>query len=406
MRSLRAGLPPGVQPSRLRLRDGVALGGVGLRARPVRAALSALGIALAIAALVAVLGIAASSKADLLAQLGAQGNLLTVASGQTFTGNPTPLPASAESMIRAIPPVEQVTAVGNILGATVRRSAAIPAIETGGISVLAAQTSLLDTLSVTVLRGRYLDAVAEQFPVTVLGYSAAKSLGIGTLTPETQVDVAGEYYAVVGILAPARDAPEIDNAALVTFAVAAARLGFDGRPTRVYLRADPDQVAAVAAVLPFTASPATPEAVEVRRPSDILVARIAAATTFVGLFLGLGAVALLVGGVGIANIMVIAVLERRGEIGLRRALGARARHIAAQFFLESTALSTLGGLAGVGAGVLATAVAARIGGNPVAIPVEAPVGGFAAALVVGAIAGVYPAARAARLAPADALRSM
>ena len=406
MRSPRARLPEAVEPSRLRPWDALALGGLGLRARPVRTALSALGIALAIAALVAVLGIAASSRADLLAQLGEQGNLLTVASGQTFTGNPTPLPATAESMIGAIPPVERVTAVGNVAGATVRRSAAIPAIETGGISVLAAQTSLLDTLSVTLLRGHFLDAVAERFPVTVLGYSAAQSLGIATLTPETQVDVAGSYYAVVGILAPARDAPEIDNAAVVTFAVAAARLGFDGRPTRIYLRSDPDQVVAVAAVLPATASPAMPEAVEVRRPSDILVARIAAAATFVGLFLGLGTVALLVGGVGIANIMVIAVLERRGEIGLRRALGARSRHIAVQFLLESTALSALGGLAGAGLGVLATAFAARLADNPVAMPVEAPLGGLAAALVVGALAGVYPAIRAARLAPADALRSM
>jgi putative ABC transport system permease protein len=390
---------------RLRLADGLALGIVGLRARRMRSALSALGVAIAIAALVSVLGIAASSKADLLAQLGEEGNLLTVAAGQTFTGNPTPLPTTAESMIAAIPPVHEVTSVGNVADVTVRRSAAVPAIQTSGISVLAAQPSLLGTLSARLLSGRFLGALAQHYPETVLGYSAAQNLGIGALGPQTQVYLGGTYYTVIGVLAPVSVAPEIDDAALVSFPMATG-LGLSGQPTRIYLRADPDQVAAVAAVLPFTASPAEPEAVEVRRPSDVLLARIAAKTEFVGLFLGLGAVALLVGGVGIANIMVISVLERRGEIGLRRALGARARHVAAQFLLESAVLALLGGLAGVALGSLATAVAARADGNPFTMPANAPLAGLAAALVVGAIAGLYPATRAARLAPADALRTL
>ena len=311
--------------SRLRLRDAFALGAVGLRARRVRSALSALGIAVAIAALVAVLGIAASAKADLLAQLGAEGNLLTLAAGQTFTGNPTPLPATAEQMIKAVPPVREVTAVSVVQQATVRRSAAIPVIQTGGISVLAAEPSLLETLSATMLRGHFLDSIAQRYPEVVLGYSAAQNLGVGTLSAATQVYLGGNYFVVVGILTQVSVAPEIDDAALVSFPVAVSRLNLDDGPTRVYLRADPDQVAAVAAVLPFTASPAQPEAVEVRRPSDILLARIAARTAFVSLFLGLGAVTLLISGVGIANIMLISVLERRSEIGLRRALGARGR---------------------------------------------------------------------------------
>ena len=153
-----AGRPP---RSRVRTADALALGGLGLRARRIRSALSALGIAIAIAALVAVLGIAASSKAALLNQLGAEGNLLTLAAGQTFTGNPTPLPATAEAMIAVIPPVHQVTEVGNIPGATARRSAAIPAIDTGGISVLAAQTTLLTTLSARLLHGAFLGPLAD-----------------------------------------------------------------------------------------------------------------------------------------------------------------------------------------------------------------------------------------------------
>ena len=391
--------------ARVRGADAVALGAVGLRARRVRSALSALGIAVAIAALVAVLGIAASAKADLLAQLGRQGNLLTLAAGQTFTGNPTPLPATAEQMIRAVPPVREVTEVANVTGATVRRSAAVPAIETNGITVLAAQPTLLDTLSAALLRGHFLDTVGQRYPETVLGFSAAQNLGIATLTASTQVYVGGRYFVVVGILAPVPVAPEIDDAALVSFPVAVSQLDLFDRPTRIYLRADPDQVAAVAGVLPFTASPQQPEAVEVRRPSDLLVARVAAKTAFVGLFLALGAVALVVGGVGIANIMVISVLERRGEIGLRRALGARGRHVAIQFFLEATALAATGGVLGIGLGCLATAVADRIGHNPVTIPATAPLAGLGAAIAVGVLAGVYPALRAARLAPADALRT-
>jgi putative ABC transport system permease protein len=391
--------------SRLRPVDALVLGGLGVRARRVRSALSALGIAVAIAALVAVLGIAASAKADLLAQLGAEGNLLTLAAGQTFSGNPSPLPSTAESMVGAVPPVREVTAVANITTATVRRSAAVPAIDTGGITVLAAQPSLPHTLSAPLLRGHFLDGIAQHYPEVVLGSSAAQNLGIAVLTPTTQVYLAGQYFVVIGILAPVTVAPEIDDAALVSFPIAQSQLGLDTGPSRIYLRADPDQVAAVAAVLPFTASPQQPEAVAVRRPSDILVARVAAKTAFVGLFLALGAVALLVGGVGIANIMVISVLERRSEIGLRRSLGARSRHVAVQFFLESTALAATGGVLGIGLGILATAVADHIAHNPVTIPLYVPFAGLGAAAAVGILAGVYPALRAARLAPAQALRA-
>jgi putative ABC transport system permease protein len=392
--------------ARLRLTDAVRLATTGLRARRVRSALSALGIAIAVAAMVAVLGIAQSAKANLLTQLGEQGNLLTVASAELANGREMPLPPTAEPMIARIPPVRTVTAVGSVADVPVRRSSAIPKEQTGGMNVLAAQASLLRTVSARVLRGHYLDSTAEHYPTTVLGYQAAAILGIGSLDASTQILLGDHYFTVVGVLAPVTVAPEIDVAALISFGQAGQVFGRTTGPSRIYLRADPDQVAAVASVLTATTVPDGRNDVQVRRPSDLLLARIAAKGAFVGLFLGLGGIAMLIAGVGIANIMVISVLERRGEIGLRRALGARRRHVAAQFLLESTLLAALGGLLGIGLGIAATAIAARLGGNPLAVPPQAPAAGLAAALLVGALAGVYPAARAARLSPVEALRTL
>ena len=392
--------------SRLRLPDAIAVAMVGLRARRVRSALSALGIAIAIAAVVAVLGIAESSKADLLTQLGEEGNLLTVASGESINGREVPLPVTAEPMIARIPPVRTVTAVGSVPNVAVRRSAAIPAAQTGGMNVLAAQPSLPAAVSARVLLGRYLDATAERYPVTVLGYEAARILDIGSLHTPTQVMLGDHYFTVVGVLAPVAVAPEIDVAALISFRNAEQMFGRTGGPSRIYLRADPDQVTSVASVLTATTAPDGEQDIQVRRPSDLLVARIAAKGAFVGLFLGLGGIALLIGGVGIANIMVISVLERRGEIGLRRALGARRRHVAVQFMLESALLATIGGVLGIVLGILATAVAARLAGNPITVPPSGLAAGLGAALLVGALAGLYPAARAARLSPAEALRTL
>jgi putative ABC transport system permease protein len=178
-----------------------------------------------------------------------------------------------------------------------------------------------------------------------------------------------------------------------------------GHPSAIYVRTDPNHVDRARSLLASTTNPEHPEQVQISRPSDALAARAAAKGAFTSLLLGLGAVALLVGGVGIANVMVISVLERRSEIGLRRALGATRRHITTQFLTESLLLSAMGGAAGALLGAIVTAISSISQHQPTVVPLVAIFGGLGAALLIGALAGVYPALRAARLSPTDALRS-
>jgi putative ABC transport system permease protein len=396
----------GIESTRLRLGDLARVASVGLRTRRMRAALSALGIAIGVAAIVAVLGLSSSSQAGLLAEIDRLGtNLLTVTNGQNLLGNTATLPLAAPGMIARIGPVTEVQETGSI-DTQVYRSPLIPPINTNALSVQAASLGLPATVGTTIAQGRYLNAATARLPVVVLGAAAAERLGIDRVYPGERIWLGSQWFYVAGILHPALLASEIDSSVLVGFPAARRYLGFDGHPTTVYVRCDTSQVAAVQSVLAATANPEAPSEVRVSRPSDVLVARAKAKSALNTLFLGLGAISLLVGAVGVANIMIISVLERRSEIGLRRALGATKGHIRIQFLAEAILLAALGGVVGVALGVLSTVVYASTKGWTIVVPTLAWVGGFAAALAIGAIAGLIPALRAARLSPTDALRTV
>jgi putative ABC transport system permease protein len=389
---------------RLRTGDLARLASLGLRTRKLRAGLSALGIAIGVAAIVAVLGLSSSSQAGLLAEIDRLGtNLLTVTNGQTLTGQTAELSTAAPGMIARIGPVSSVQYIGTVNGVDAYRTPLIPTVHTNALSVQAASLDLPATVGTSLASGRYLNAATARYPVAVLGATAAARLGIDRLYEGERIWVGNQWFYLAGVLHPAVLAPEIDSAILIGFPAAEHYLGFDGHPSAIYLRAATDQVDAVHAVLAATANPHYPYQVGISRPSDVLVARAAAKAALNGLFLGLGAVSLLVGAVGVANTMIISVLERRSEIGLRRALGAAKGHIRIQFLTEAMLLALLGGAVGVGAGTLATAIYAHTKHWAIVIPTLAWAGGLAAALLIGAIAGLLPALRAARMSPTQAL---
>ena len=370
--------------SRLSRRDLLRVGSLGLRSRRVRALLSALGISIGIAAIVGVLGITQSSKTGLLNELGQLGKLLTVSPGSTAFGQQTELPTTADGMVSRIGPVTGVTELS--LTAT---NGAFPA-----------------TLGATLAHGTFLNAATAHFPVVVLGAETASLLGIYNLAHPTQVWTGGYWFTVIGILKPVELVSQMDSMAFIGFPAAERYFAFDGHPTSLYLRSVPDQVNTVADVLPATVNPGNPSTVQVTFPADILKAELVTKGAYNGVLLGLGAVALLVGGVGIANVMVISVLERRSEIGLRRALGASRRHVAEQFLAEAVLLAVMGGFAGTLLGVATTAIYAASQHWSVQMPAVALYGGVGTALAIGAIAGLYPAARAGRLSPTEALRTV
>ncbi|MGC9379063.1 ABC transporter permease [Streptomyces sp. MH13] len=393
------------RPVRLAPSDILRLGLLGIRVRPMRAALSALGISIGTLTLVLVTGIPASSHSALDRQLAALGTNLLRAQPQSNQNPPVLLPREAAAMAARIGPVSRTSAVANT-HAIVRRSDRTDPNDGLGLNVLAGQDDLLPAVNGRVRSGRFLTPATNRLPTVVLGHQAAARLGIPRIVPgqeAPQVVIDQTWFTVIGVLDPIPLAEDLDRSVLVGWQAAEQELGFDGHPTVIYVRADEDAMEAVADVLPATVYPKLPGLVQVSRPSDALAAKRAVNSTFSVLFLGLAGVALLVGGIGVANTMYISVLERRSEIGLRRALGANRGQIRGQFMTESLVLSLLGGVSGTVIGVLATVAYVTYQGWPPVIPLSAIAMGTGGAMAIGVLAGMYPSVRAARLAPTEAL---
>jgi putative ABC transport system permease protein len=404
-----------LNPARLAVADLARVATVGLRTRRMRAALSALGITIGVGAIVAVLGLSSSSQASLLAEIDRLGtNLLTVTNGTTFSGQTAQLPLSAPAMIARITPVQAVADTGTVPNATAYRTPLIPQINTNALQIQATSLNLPTVIATSMSSGTFLNPATASQPVAVLGASAAQRLGIDRAYPGQKIWLGAKWFYIQGILSPATLAPEIDTSVLVGYPAAERYLGYHstftghpthGQPTTIYVRAQTSHVNHVQSILAQTAYPESPNQAVVSQPSAALTARAQAQSALGSLFLGLGAVALIVGAIGVANIMIISVLERRSEIGLRRALGATKSQIRSQFFTEAVLLALIGGVIGIAAGALATAIYASMKGWATVIPPLAWAGGIGAAVAIGALAGLLPAIRAARLSPTEALRT-
>jgi len=390
--------------NKLRLRDLFFVALYGVKARKGRAAMTSIGIGIGIAAIVAVTGISSSGRADLLATLESLGTNLIKASPQAgFFGSQEELPDGVIGMVERIGPVEEVTSTTQA-DLLVRRTDFISEFEGGGISTVVTSSELLDVIGGNLSEGRFITDGLSDIPVTVLGSVSAERLGINNLSQPSKILIDDEWFGVVGILDELKIHTDLDRNVFIGYGVASTLFDIDKEPTTIYLRANPNFIEDVVDVLAPSMNPENPDQVEVSRPSDALEAQQAAETAFTNLLLGLGSVALLVGGVAIANVMVMSVLERRMEIGVRRSLGATRREIRYQFLLESVILSGIGGLVGVLLGVAITLGYTNYTNIVFSIPVWQIFGAVLLALLIGAISGVYPAIKASKIQPAEAVR--
>ena len=390
---------------KLGLSDIYSVAVYGIKARKGRSIMTSIGIGIGIAAIVAVVGISASGKADLIATLESLGtNLIKASPTSGFFGTQDELPKGVLGMVERIGPVDEVTSTTQT-DLLVRRTEFISELEGGGISVIVTNPELLDVVGGSLVEGRFIDSGLSNLPVATLGSVTAKRLGINNLEEPVKILINNQWFGVIGIIEKLSIHPDLDRSVFIGYGVAKELFNIESEPSTIYLRANPIYVEDVVDVLAPTMNPENPDQVEVSRPSDALEAQEAAEAAFTSLLLGLGSVALLVGGVAIANVMVMSVLERRMEIGVRRSIGATRSEIRTQFLLESILLSGFGGLVGVLLGAGITVGYTRYADITFSIPIGQVLGSIILALAIGALAGLYPAIRASKVQPAEAVRS-
>jgi len=394
--------------SRLRIVDVVLQALRGLTSRKLRTALTALGISIGIASLISIQGITEANQADARAEIDALGSdFLLITAGTGITEEAELLPYAADMLDTHIDSLEHVAALYPV-DARARRNELIPEVQTGGVTVSAISASgldLLEPVNGSVAFGRFHDATSVEVPGVVLGSLAAERLGIQHLVGHPTINISGHQFAVIGVLDEFETLnTDLNRTVIVGLPVAETLFETPDTPSAIYAQVPPEELDDARDLIPAQANPAAPAEVAVSRPTEALEIREVIDETFARILQALALIVLAVGGIGIANIMVISVIERRGEIGLRRSLGATRKHIASQFIIESTMLSLLGGVLGVGLGVGIVFGYARYKDFEAIIPWYWLSVGVGAAFALGALAGLYPALRASRLDPAEAVR--
>lgn len=390
-------------------RDLLAITVQSLRARVLRSLFMAVGAAVGVGVVVGAQGTLLSAKGDLRASLDELGtNLLVIRAGEGSTPQIPRLPANVSQRVSGITTVESVawTAAVDQVPAVLPRVAGH---DLGQVSarVLIASPEILEVLRLDLAAGRFLTEADDGSALTaaVIGPAVAGALGIDNAA-EHSLEIAGVDFAIVGILAPSELAPELDSSVIIPASTADRRFGSAATPTTLYVRTEPSQVVETAAVLPLAIGYGGPDArPTVSVATELLQARATVDRNQQAVLFGVGALALLVGSFGVVNTLHIALLERRSEVGLRRALGQQRGVVGAQFVLEAGLIGAAGAVLGAAAATSFVVVLAERREWVVQLDIPLTLAAVGAATVISAGAGLGVARKAARLDPLDALRT-